>query len=51
MDIMKIPEQYKNPDDGQYGIYRTQIQMERWIEDLLAQIEDLNKQIQEPGTY
>lgn len=42
---MKIPDKYINSDDGQYGIYKTQIQLQRWIEDLLARIEDLEKTI------
>lgn len=43
---MKIPEKYISPDDkdlefGSNLNYSVVVQMERWIEDLLLQIEDL----------
>lgn len=43
---MKIPEQYKTPDDlDLYREYAIQIQMERWVEDLELEAHSLRSKL------
>lgn len=43
---MKIPTKYKTKEDSElYGEYAENIQYERWVQDLEAQIEYLHGEI------